>query len=133
MIGQHIFWDIFYKRVTRGAQYDYIDDGSEGICTLFFKRKIVPVMVFFAFLLQLGALIAVPVLLALTEDQYKGSHNNDGYLTTYILIPVTLTVLSIVWSGWIQYYLVEPRTKRTTAQGVEHVARMKSGKVYTST
>ena len=133
MIGRHIFWDIFYKRVPHGAQYDCIDDGSEGICTTFFKHKLVPVMAFFAFLLQLGALIAIPVLLSLTEDQYKGSHNNDRYLTMYILIPVTLTVLSIVWSGWIQKYLVEPRTRKTTVQGVEHVARIKSGKVYTST
>ena len=128
MIGRHIFWDIFYKRATRGGQYDDIDDSNEGICTLFFKRKLVPVMVFFAFLMQLGAMIAVPVLLALTEDRYRGSDNYDRYMTMYILIPVTLTVLSIVWSGWIQYYLVEPRTKKTTVQGVEYVARMKSGK-----
>lgn len=127
VIGRHFFWDILYKRVIHPSdQYDDIEDDTDGVCTVFFKRKVVPLLECVALLMQLGAVIAIPVLLAFTEDQYRG--NNDQYMTMYILIPVTLTVLSIVWSGWLQKYLVEVKnSRRSTVQDEESVARMKSG------
>ena len=117
--------EIFYKRIVRRTEYADIDDDDDGVCAVFCKRKLVPLLECMAFLMQLGTLIAIPILLAQTEDGYD---NADKFMSLYILIPVTLTIMSIVWSGWIQKYLVEPKVKRLTVQGKECVARLKSGK-----
>ena len=125
VIGRHFFVEIFYKRIIRRTEYEDIDYSDDGMCVIFLKRKLVPLLECLAFLMQLGTLIAIPILLAYTEDGYD---NTDKFMSLYILIPVTLTVISIVWSGWIQKHLVEPKVKRTTVQGKECVARLKSGK-----
>lgn len=92
---------------------------------MFLKHKLVPILECIAFLMQLGALVAIPVLLAHTEDKYEG--RNDKYMTMYVLIPVSLTIVSVVWSGWLQKYLVEPRSKGSTVTGDPCMARLKSG------
>ena len=126
VIARHFFCDIFYKQVICcSAEFDNTDEKDQSCCPLFLKHKVVPFLELIAFLMQLGALIAIPYLLAYTESNYNG---NNKFLTVYILIPVTLTALSVVWSGWAQKYLVEPGAKRG---GVEHdkvrTARLKSG------
>lgn len=127
VIARHLFWDILYKRNSRRAtEYHDLDEDSEGgAYNGFLKHKFVPVLEFVAFLMQLSALIAIPILLASTEDVYK---NTDKYMTMFFLIPVTLSFLSVVWSGWLQKYLVEPRSKRHSLTGEPCIARMKSGK-----
>ena len=126
VIGRHFFWDFFYKRIIRQTDYDDIEESIEGTYSLFLKHRLVPILECIAFLMQLSALIAVPILLAHTEDRYEGE--NDSYMTMYVLIPVTLTVISIVWSGWLQNYLVKPKVKRATVHDNVCVARLKSGK-----
>ena len=125
VIARHFFWDIFYKRVIRrSTEYGDIDEYNSSAWSLFLKRKVVPFLEFIGFLMQLGALIAIPILLAHTENGYD---NFDKFISVYILIPVTLTIISVVWSGWIQKYLVEPRVNRTEI-GEECIARLKSGR-----
>ena len=127
VIGWHFFWEIFYKRVIRRTEYEDITEYTDSACAIFCKRKLVPLLECLAFVMQLGTVIAVPILLAYTEDGYD---NTDKFMSLYILIPVTLIIISFVWSGWIQKYLVEPNVRRITAQGKECVARLKSGKHY---
>jgi len=130
VIARHIFWDILYKRNNhRAADYSEINDENEGTCISFLKRKLVPLFEFFAFLMQLGALIAIPILLAYTENNYKSSSGNNSskYTTLYILIPVTLTIISVVWSGWLQKYFVEPSSRRVAVTDELCIARLKSG------
>ena len=124
VIARHFFWDIVYKRIIRRSEYDDIDESDTGVCVLFLKRKLVPFLEFIALLMQVGALIAIPIILGLSENDYD---NADKFTTLYILIPVTLTVISVVWSGWIQKYLVEPRTRTTTVNDEMCYARLKSG------
>ena len=143
VIGWHFLWEVFYKiivhrtgtadvahraeyaNIDHQTEYEDITDYTDGACAKFCKRKLVPLLECVAFLMQLGTVIAVPILLAYTEDGYD---NTDKFMSLYILIPVTLTIISFVWSGWIQKYLVEPNVRRITAQGKECVARLKSGK-----
>lgn len=124
VIARHFFWDICYKRVIRHAEYYDIDESNTGVCSLFLKRKLVPFLEFIALLMQVGALIAIPIILGLSENDYD---NANKFTTLYILIPVTLTVISVVWSGWIQKYLVEPRIKSRTVRDEVCYARLKSG------
>ena len=127
VIARHFFWDIFYKRVIRRSEYDDIDENNQGAYSLLLKRKVVPFLEFIALLMQVGAVIAIPIILALTENNYD---NVDKFISLYILIPVTLTIISVVWSGWIQQYLVEPRIKIRTVNDEVSIARLKSGEYY---
>ena len=125
VIARHLIWDIAYKRIYHHkAGYHIVGEHCEERCTLYLKRRLVPLLEGFALLMQLGALIAVPIILAHTEDYYK---NTDKYLTVYILIPITLTFISVVWSGWIQKYLMEPKSKKDVGTDKDCIARMKSG------
>ena len=55
-----------------------------------------------AFLMQLGALVSISVLLSI-EHFFEPSEISKHYFTaTYILIPLSLLSISVVWSGWIQ-------------------------------
>ena len=96
-------------------------------CFLCLKFKLVPLLEFVAFLMQLSALIAIPILLAHTENVYK--ENSDKHLAIYILIPITLTCISTVWSGWLHKYVIEPRKKENNKDASY---RLKSG-MYIST
>ena len=129
VIARHFFWDIFYKRVIRHSEYDDIDESSTGGFTLFLKRKLVPFLEFIALLMQVGALIAIPIILRHLENE-NDYDNTDKFITLFILIPVTLTVISVVWSGWIQKYLVEPRIRSRTVNDEVCNARLKSGEYY---
>ena len=56
----------------------------------------------FGFLMQLGVLVSIPVVLS-NENFFSPSGRIKHYaVATYILIPVSLSVISFVWSGWIQ-------------------------------
>ena len=127
VIARHIFCDLFCKQVVcRSGEFDDINENDQSCCSWFLRRMVVPFLEFIAFLMQLGALIAVPLLLAYTESDYD---NNDKFLSLYIMIPVTLTVLSVVWSGWAQKHLVDPGAKRsvTVVHDKVYTARLKSG------
>ena len=126
VIARHLIWDIAYKRINHHmAGYRDVEEYRDGRCTLFLKRKLVPSLEGFALLLQLSALVVIPILLAYRKDKYDG----DGYLIVWFLIPGTLTVISVVWSGWLQKYLVKPRSKRPRVALADEScsARLKSG------
>ena len=92
------------------------------------------------FIMQLGALVSIPVLLA-TKHFYVLSGKANHYITaTYILIPVSLGVISILWSGWIQKLIMRasgnnmPLSNETTDLELERTsvdddktARLKTG------
>ena len=60
------------------------------------------------FLLQLFVPVGISVLLSM-ETFFSPSGKTKRYIiATYILIPVTLYLLSIVWSGWIQEKIMQP-------------------------
>ena len=123
VIAKHFFCDMFCQR-RRGYgeinnQYD-----EEGICTKTFKQKIVPVLELFGFILQVGALIAVPILLSVTENGYT---KDNYHPSTLILLPVTLSLVSLLWSGWVQEKLMESRSQRVTVQDEVGTARLKAG------
>ena len=71
------------------------------------------------FVLQSGALVGVAVLLA-TSFSPSGAVKHY-FVATYILIPVSLFIISVVWSGWIQSYTIKSSDANSTA-------RYKSGK-----
>ena len=128
VIARHLIWDIAYKRINHHmAGYRDVEEYRDGRCTLFLKRKLVPLLEGFALLLQLSGLVAIPILLSFRKDTDNGK--NIRYLTVCFLIPVTLTVISVVWSGWLQKYLVEPRSKRSrdALMDDDSIARLKSG------
>ena len=58
------------------------------------------------FLMQLGALVSVPILLS-NEHFFVPFEETEHYIiATYILIPVSLFIISIVWSGWVQKVII---------------------------
>ena len=109
------------RRGYSQIENEYVE---EGICTKLFKQKILPILELFGLILQVGALIAIPILLSETEDRYK----NDLYHpSTLILLPVTLSLVSLLWSGWLQEKLLESRSQRVTVQDEVGTARLKAG------
>lgn len=128
VIARHLIWDIVYKRINHHiAGYRDVEEYRDGRLTLCLKRKLVPLLEGFALLLQLSALVAIPILLTFRKDTDNGK--STRYLTVWFLIPVTLTIISVVWSGWLQKYLVEPRSKTpgATLMDETYIARLKSG------
>ena len=123
VIGWHLVWKFHHRNDAK----DDTDQFTRGKCFLCLKFKLVPLLEFVAFLMQLSALIAIPILLAHTENVYK--ENSDKHLAIYILIPITLTCISTVWSGWLHKYVIEPRKKENNKDASY---RLKSG-MYIST
>jgi len=97
------------------------DHNSDEHCTFCLKYKLILPLEFIALLMQLCALFTIPILLAHTENNFK---NADKYMTLYILIPITLTIISVVWSGWLQKYIMLSVTENEKSCN----ARLKSGK-----
>ena len=95
-----------------------IDDRSCRSC----KHRLVPLLKFVALLIQLSVLITVPIILIHTEHLYNGRKTQNIILC--FLIPVTLTLMSIAWLGWLQKYFVKPRG---TVTSDSYTARLKSG------
>ena len=125
VIARHLIWDIAYKRINHHMTgYRDVEEYRDGRYTLCLKHKLVPLLEGFALLLQLSALVAISILLTYRKDKYNGK--NTKYLTVCFLIPITLTVISVVWSGWLQKYLVEPRS-RVALMDENCIARLKSG------
>ena len=92
--------------------------------------------------MQLGALVSIPVLLS-TEHFYLPSGKASHYITaTYILIPLSLCAISVLWSGWIQKLIIRSSGNNKNAkQPLSHetiefertsdddeTARLKTGK-----
>lgn len=74
------------------------------------------------FLLQLGVLVSIPVLLS-NEHFYSPTGRIEHFvIATYILIPISLCVISIVWSGWVQNLITRSSDSNNTA-----TARLKTG------
>ena len=69
-------------------------------------------------LIQLGALVGIPILLS--KKPPSGKLKNH-IVATYILLPVSLCIISFVWSGWIQTKTMESSKAKVTA-------RFKTGK-----
>ena len=68
------------------------------------------------FIMQLGALVSIAVLLS-TDHFYEPSGKAKYHvIATYILIPVTLFIISILWSGWIQELTMRPSGSKTAKQ-----------------
>ena len=66
------------------------------------KRYFLRMFELFGFLMQLGVLVSIPIVLS-NENYFSPSGRIRHYaVATYILIPVSLSVISFVWSGWIQ-------------------------------
>ena len=124
VIARHFLWDILCKRINQinhqMTGYEDIDEYFDRKCTLCMKRRLVPLLELVAFLMQLGALISIPIILTHTEHIYNGKNK------MYFLIPITLTFISITWSGWLQKYFAKPGI-RSTETGERCTARLKSG------
>ena len=71
--------------------------------------------------LQLGALVGVPILLS--NSFSPSGAVKDRIVATYILIPVSLFVISFLWSGWTQNHTIKSSDGNSTA-------RYKTGKQY---
>ena len=87
-----------------------------------------------ALFMQLGVLVCTPILLSM-EKFYSPSEKSKRYVTaTYILIPISLILISIVWSGWIQKIITRPSTKQCTGGHDKKLktARYKTGKYIRS-
>jgi len=102
------------------------EDDDEGTCTRIFKRIIVSILEFLGLVLQIGALIAIPVLLSELSNDYQ---NDKYHPSTLILLPVTLSLISLLWSGWVQEKLMEPRSQWGIGQDEMGYARLKAGQL----
>ena len=81
------------------------------------------------FLMQLGALVSIPILLS-NEQFFSPSGRAKRYvIATYIIIPVSLSIISMIWSGWIQNITI--RSPDAATQSLIHEkdkkARLKTG------
>ena len=68
------------------------------------------------FIMQLSALVSIPVLLSINyfyEPSGKGKHHITA---TYFLIPVSLGIISFVWSGWIQKIIIRYSGSKTAKE-----------------
>ena len=98
------------------------DSSSKG----YLKRILITTSELLGFLMQLGALVSIPVLLSI-EHFYVPSGKAKYHITaTYILIPLSLCIISIVWSGWTQKLIMRPSGNRKTAK---QLLNKKKGKV----
>ena len=85
-----------------------------------------------AFLMQLGALVSIPVLLSM-DHFFEPSEISKHYFTaTYILIPLSLLSISVVWCGWIQDRIMRPLnvnniTGQSSSDKGSIIARYKTG------
>ena len=71
--------------------------------------------------LQLGALVGVPIVLSKFFSPSGAVKNR--IVATYILIPVSLFIISFIWSGWTQSYTIKSSDGNSNA-------RYKTGKQY---
>ena len=76
------------------------------------------------FLMQLGALVSIPILLSENSIFSPSGRLKHNVVATYILIPVSLLIISIVWSGWIQNVIIRTSHSNNTA-------RLKAGSYIT--
>ena len=63
--------------------------------------------------MQFGALVSIPLLLS-NEHFFVPFEETEHYIiATYILIPVSLFIISVVWSGWIQKAIITSSVNNT--------------------
>ena len=79
-----------------------------------YLKYLLTVLESFAFLLQLGALIGIPIVLSISNSP-SGSVKHY-IVATYILLPVSLCIISFVWSGWIQKEVMKSSDDNVTAR-----------------
>ena len=82
----------------------------------YLKHILRTILELLGFLMQLGALASIPVLLSLEHFYVPSGKANYHITATYILIPVSLCIISVVWSGWIQKLIMRPSGNRKTAK-----------------
>ena len=81
------------------------------------------------FLMQLGALVSIPIFLS-NEQFFSPSGRAKCYaIATCIIIPVSLSIISIIWSGWIQNIIIRSSDAATQFLSGEKdkKARLKTG------
>ena len=88
-----------------------------GIIRMIFENKITKLL---ALGLQLTGIVGLTIYLGI--NLYDGDVNT---LRPVIAFPVVLTVMSFIWSNWIQKLLAKPKMKA----GTFHSARYKSSKL----
>ena len=76
------------------------------------------------FLMQLGILVAIPILLV--QEFKENRVYQHMYLVVIILLPISLFILSFVWSGWaVKQKKVEMTSGKTKYGG----DRLKTGRI----
>ena len=96
-----------------------------------------------ALLMQLGVLVGAPILLSMEkfyspsekskqlspseESKQLSLSGESKHTATNILIPISLVLISIVWSGWIQKIITKASTKQCTGDKKFKTARYKTG------
>ena len=109
-----------YPHRHRKQGYESISSDSTGTkdssSKQYLKRVLRITLELLGFLMQLGALASIPVLLSLEHFYVPSGKANYSITATYILIPVSLCIISIVWSGWIQKLIMRPSGNRKTAK-----------------
>ena len=98
-------------------------DSSSKLCSKFTCiYTLTTTLELLGFLIQFCVLVIIPVLLS-KDHLYVPSGKAKHYITaTYILVPVSLWIISIVWSaGWIQKWLsyIKCKTARPLLQNDE--------------
>ena len=68
------------------------------------------------FIMQLSALVSIPVLLSIDHFYEKSGKGKHHVTATYILIPVSLGIISFVWSGWIQKIIIRHSGSKTAKE-----------------
>ena len=105
-----------YNHVKMLNCFTHCNQGYRSIKNEDSSKHTVTVLEVLGLLMQLGALVSIPVLLSI-DHFYLPSGKASHYITaTYILIPVSLCIISILWSGWIQKLIVRPSTNNKSPQ-----------------
>ena len=78
----------------------------------------------FGFIIQLSVLVSIPILLSMEQYFSPSGRTKHNFVATYILIPVSLILISVVWSGWVQHRITEPSGQHKHGR----TARYKTGK-----
>ena len=80
----------------------------------------------FGFIIQLSVLASIPILLSMEQYFSPSGRTKHNVAATCILIPVSLILISVVWSGWVQ-----DRITKATGQHIHgRTARYKTGNNY---
>ena len=116
---EHAKKKIYSCRYRQGRK-PLLDDGSTQTDVSSSKQRLKSILTTTAeilgFIMQLGALVSIPVLLSIGHFYEPSGKAKYRITATYILIPVSLCIISILWSGWIQKLIMRPSGGYKTAK-----------------